>query len=144
MFPVDSKILMIDDSSFARGMLKNALKELKYWKILEAKDAKSAQSLMKEPEQKKDPIHLIITDIHMPEVNGLEFLRWVRAQPDFKSIPVIVLTSSQEKTEILEAGKVGVSHYIVKPFDAKILGDKMATTWQKHGQKYFESLKAAN
>lgn len=142
MFPTDSKILMIDDSSFARGMLKNALKELKFWKILEAKDAKSAQVLLQEPEQRKDPIHLIITDIHMPEVNGLEFLRWVRAQPDFKAVPVIVLTSSQEKTEILEAGKLGASHYIVKPFDSRMLGEKMASTWAKHGQKYFDSLKA--
>lgn len=142
MFPKDTKILVIDDSTFARGMLKSALKELNYWKILEAKDARMAQALMSEPEQAKEPVHLIMLDIHMPEVTGLSFLNWVRGQSQFKTVPVIVITSSQEKTDILEAGKLGVSHYVVKPFNAKVLEEKLTSTWQKHGQKYFESLKA--
>lgn len=142
MFPLDSKILIVDDSSFLLNNLKTALKELKYWKILEAKQARLAQGLMMEEEQIKDPVHLIITDLHMPDLSGLEFVRWVRTRD--KQVPVIVLTSSQEKTEIIEAGKLGVSHYMIKPFDTTTLKSKMESTFLKHGQKYIEGLKSAS
>lgn len=141
MFPTDSKILIVDDSSFARTMMKNCLRELKYWKILEAADAKQAQTLVVEDEQKKDPVHLAIVDIHMPELNGLGLLKWFREHKSLKSLPVIIVTSSQEKTEILEAGKLGVSHYVVKPFDTLTLKDRIGSTWVRHGAKFYEDLK---
>ncbi len=141
MFPSDAKILIVDDSNFARTMLKNSLRELKFWKILEAADAKTAHALMIEDEQKKDPVQLVIVDIHMPEVNGLMLLKWIREQEATKTMPVIIVTSSQEKNEILEAGKLGASHYVVKPFDMKTLKEKMISTWQKHGQKFAEGLR---
>jgi two-component system chemotaxis response regulator CheY len=140
MFPFEAKILIVDDSSFARTMLKSGLRELKYSKILEATDAKIAKGLFIEQEQVNHPVHLLICDIHMPDMSGLELLKWVRAQERLKKMPVIILTSSQEKTEILEAGKLGVSHYMVKPFDTLTLKDKISSTWQKHGQKFFESV----
>ena len=141
MFPVDTKILIVDDSSFARTVLKTGLRDLKFWKILEADSAKSAINILLEPEQKKDPVHLLIADVHMPEMNGLELLRWVRVQDRFRAMPVIILTTVQEKGGILEAGKLGVSHYMIKPFDSDTLRDRMTSTWEKHGQKYWEDLK---
>jgi two-component system chemotaxis response regulator CheY len=141
MFPLDSKILIVDDSTFARGHLKNGLKELKYWNTLEAADMKGALKIMLEYEHQANPIHLLFTDLHMPDHSGLEFLRWIRAQDKLKLLPVIVLTSSQEKKEILEAGKLGVSHYMIKPFDTHILREKITSTWSKHGEKYFETVK---
>jgi two-component system chemotaxis response regulator CheY len=141
MFPADSKIMVVDDSSFARTIVKNSLKELKYWKILEADNAKSAQDLFQEEEQKKDRVHLLICDIHMPNMNGIELLKWVRATESWKDLPVIILTSSQEKAEILEAGKLGASHFLIKPFDTAVLRDRLASTWTKHGEKWAASLK---
>jgi two-component system chemotaxis response regulator CheY len=135
MFPSDTKVLIVDDSSFARTMLKNNLRDLSFWKILEAANGKSAQDLMQGDEQAQDPVQLVIIDLHMPEVNGLAFLRWLRGHESFKEIPVIIVTSSQEKSEVFEAGKLGVSHYIVKPFDVDTLKTKLASTWQRHGQK---------
>ena len=140
MFPPDAKILIVDDSNFARSMLKNCLRDLKFWKILEAADAKTAQALMLEDEQQKDPVHLVIVDIHMPDVSGLALLKWLRDREQLKGLPVIIITSSQEKSEILEAGKLGASHYIVKPFDVATLKEKIASTWQKHGIKFLEAL----
>ncbi len=142
MFPVDSKILIVDDSSFARTMLKNSLVELKYWKLLEAQEARTAQKILLDEEQVKNPVHLVIVDIHMPEMSGLQLLKWLRERQTFKNLPVVILTSSQDKTEILEAGKLGVSHYMIKPFDMATLKEKLNSTWQKHGQKYFEVLGA--
>jgi two-component system, chemotaxis family, chemotaxis protein CheY len=141
MFPVDAKILIVDDSNFARTVLKNGLRDLKFWKIVEAESAKQAQYILNEDETKKDPIHLLIADIHMPEMSGLELLKWVRMQEHFKSLPVIILTTVQEKGGILEAGKLGVSHYMIKPFDTDTLRERITSAWEKHGQKYFEQAK---
>ncbi len=139
MFPVDAKILIVDDSNFSRTVLKNGLKEMKYWKILEADSAKNAKSLLIEDEQALQPVHLMIADVHMPEINGIELLRWVRAQERIKDMPVIILTTAQEKTAILEAGKLGVSHYMIKPYDIATLKDRLTSAWEKHGQKWYES-----
>ena len=139
MFPVDAKILIVDDSNFSRTVLKNGLKEMKYWKILEAESAKNAKSLLIEDEQVMQPVHLMIADVHMPEINGIELLRWVRAQEKIKNMPVIILTTAQEKTAILEAGKLGVSHYMIKPFDVSTLKDRLTSAWEKHGQKWYET-----
>ncbi len=139
MFPVESKILIVDDSHFSRTVLKSGLKEMKYWKILEADSAKAAKSLLQEDEQTKQPVHLMICDVHMPELSGLELLRWVRNQEVIKNLPVIILTTAQEKAAILEAGKLGVSHYMIKPFDAATLKERMASAWEKHGQKWVSS-----
>lgn len=141
MFPADAKILIVDDSQFSRKTLKDSLRTLKFWKILEAEDAKSAQQVLMEDEQIKDPVHLIISDLHMPEMNGLDLLKWVRDQDRIKAMPVIILTTVQEKDGILEAGKLGVSHYMIKPFDIATLKDRMVSTWNKHGQVYFQNSK---
>lgn len=139
MFPSDTKILIVDDSSFARTMVKKCLKELKFWKILEAVDAKEAQNLLQEKEQATDPVHLVICDIHMPTMSGIELVRWMRTQEQLKTLPVIILTSSQDKQQVLEVGKLGVSHFMIKPFDEKMLGEKLVSTWQKHGQTYVQT-----
>lgn len=140
MFPVDSKILIVDDSSFSRTILKNALREMKYWKILEANDSMAAQTLLLNDDQITDPVHLVIADIHMPEMTGLQLLKWIRVGDKMKNMPVIILTSSQDKSDILEAGKLGASQFIIKPFDVESLRERMTSTWARHGQKYVEAL----
>lgn len=137
MFPVDAKILVVDDSSFARTMIKNYLRDLKYWKILEASGAEEAKTMFTDDEHIRNPVHLLISDVRMPDQSGIDLLRWVRKQERIQNIPVIMLTASQDKKEILEAGKLGVSHYMIKPFDAEILAERMSSAWAKHGEKYF-------
>lgn len=142
MFPADTKILIVDDSSFARTILKNSLRELKFWKILEAQDAKEAKAHLEDPENAGDPIHLVICDIHMPEATGLQLLQWIREREFTKNLPVIILTASQDKSDILEAGRLAASQFIIKPFDTASLRDRMTATWNKHGQRYLESLRS--
>ena len=136
MFPSDAKILIVDDSSFSRNIVKNGLKELKYWKLYEAENAVNAQVTLAQEFKAGDPVQLMICDIHMPEMTGIELLKWVRARDVFKSLPVIIITSSQEKAEVLEAAKLGVSHFMIKPFDALTLKDRLTAAWDKHGQHY--------
>lgn len=138
MFPVDAKILVIDDSNFSRSMLMNALKSMKYWKLIEANGPRQAKDLMSEDEQATDPIHLVICDQQMPEVSGLDFIKWMRAQERYKNLPIIMLTSSQEREVIIEAGKLGISSYMIKPFDNATLKSRLTAVWEKHGQKFYE------
>lgn len=136
MFPTDAKILIVDDSSFSRNIIKNGLKELKYWKLFEAENAKTAQEYLLSEEKTSQPIHLMICDVHMPEMTGIELLKWVRSREQTKGLPVIILTSSQEKAEVIAAAKMGVSHFMIKPFDLMTLKDRLQSAWDKHGQTF--------
>lgn len=136
MFPSDAKILVVDDSSFARNIVKNGLKELKYWKLYEAENAINAQVTLAQEFKAGDPVQLVICDIHMPEMNGLELLKWIRSRDAFKSLPMIIITASQEKSEVVEAAKLGVSHFLIKPFDVATLKDRIKAAWDKHGHIY--------
>lgn len=140
MFPVDSKILIVDDSNFSRTVLKGALRDLKYWKIMEANSAMVAKALLVEDEQIKQPVHLMICDVHMPEQTGIDLLRWVRTEERLKTLPVIILTTAQEKAMILEAGKLGVSHYMIKPFEISTLKERMLSAWERHGARWCADL----
>ncbi len=140
MFPVDSKILIIDDSNFSRTVLKGALRDLRFWKIMEATSGAAAKAMLLEDEQAKQPVHLIICDIHMPEMSGLDLLRWIRTQEHSKNLPVIILTTAHEKEMIVEAGKLGISHYMIKPFDVSTLKDRMVSAWQRHGARWYNEL----
>ncbi len=136
MFPADAKILIVDDSSFSRNIVKSGLKELKYWKLFEADNAKVAQETVLQEEKTNHPIQLMICDVHMPEMSGIELLTWIRSRKETKGMPVIILTSSQEKAEVIQAAKLGVSHFMIKPFDIAILKDRLGSAWDKHGQSF--------
>jgi two-component system, chemotaxis family, chemotaxis protein CheY len=142
VFPLDSKILVVEDSSFSRTVTRNGLKELGFTRIMEAADAKIAKTLFLESEQIADPFHLLVADIHMPEVSGLELVRWLREHKSLSEIPIIILTSSQDKKEVLEAGMLGVGTYMIKPFEVSLLKERLESTWQRQGEKYLTKLKA--
>ena len=115
MLPLESKIMIVDDSSFARTLLKNSLRDLGYAKVLIAIDGEAGQGLLQEEEQLHDPVRLIILDVFMPGMSGVEFLRWLRSRPEFANLPVIMATTKPEKQQILEAAKLGISHFFTKP-----------------------------
>ena len=139
-YPQTTRILAIDDSGISRGQITTALRKLGFQDILVAASAIEAQALLQGPEIQTKPIHLIFCDIHMPEVTGLLFLRWLRAQKKFNLLPVIMLTASTATEEILEAASHGISNYMLKPFAAPVLIDKLASSWLKHGKTYRQSL----
>jgi two-component system chemotaxis response regulator CheY len=141
MFPKDSRILIVDDSSFSRTMMKSTLRDLGFAEIVEAGGAKEASGLLQDPKSSENPIQLLIIDIHMPEMSGLDLLRWVMGQDAFKDMPVIILTSSQDKSDVLQAGRLGVTHFMIKPFDAETLKERLASAWQRQGQKFYNRRK---
>jgi len=114
------KVLVVDDSAVMRQIIKKNLKELGFGELLEAENG--AAGLKKAGEE---PIDLIVSDWNMPNMTGLEFLKAVRADASLKGIAFIMVTSESDKEKIMEAVKAGVNQYIVKPFNAIQLEEKI-------------------
>lgn len=104
------KILVVDDSITMRRIIVNMLKTSGYEDIVEAGNGREALSLM-------EGITLVLTDWNMPVMDGLSFLKEVRAEPAYSGIPVIMVTTEGAQEEVLEALRNGASDYVVKPFN---------------------------
>ena len=116
----DLKILVVDDSLTMRRILVNTVNKAGYPSVNEAEDGRDA--LAKMMAGKYD---LLMTDWNMPNMSGLELVEAVRADANFKGIPILMVTTRNLKEDIINAIKIGVNGYIVKPFDAKTLNAKI-------------------
>jgi two-component system chemotaxis response regulator CheY len=114
------KVLVVDDSAVMRQIIKKNLKELGFTELSEAEDG--AAGLKKAGEESVD---LIVSDWNMPNMTGLEFLKAVRADAGIKGTAFIMVTSEADKEKIMEAVQAGVNQYIVKPFNAVQLEEKI-------------------
>lgn len=114
------KLLVVDDSSTMRRIIKNTLQRLGYEDILEAENGVEAWNLMNSSD-----IRILITDWNMPEMNGLDLVKKVRAEARYKDIPIIMVTTEGGKAEVITALKAGVNNYIVKPFTPQVLKEKL-------------------
>lgn len=118
--PANTKVLVVDDFATMRRIVKNILTQLGYKQIVEADDGTTAMDRLKQ-----EKIDLIISDWNMPKMTGLELLKNVRSSPDTANIPFIMVTAEAQQDNIILAVKAKVSQYIVKPFTADILGEKI-------------------
>jgi len=110
------KVLLIDDSSIMRMMLRSLLKQVDLNDIVEA--GNGLEGLAALGAQKAD---LIFLDLHMPQMDGAEFLEQLRKKPEYAAIPVIVVSSDAETTQADELKRLGASSYITKPFRVEAL-----------------------
>jgi two-component system chemotaxis response regulator CheY len=117
----DLTALVVDDFSTMRRIVKNILRDMEFKNILEAEDGTAALQVLST--QKVD---LIVSDWNMPRMSGLELLKHVRSTEDLKDTPFLMVTAEAQKENILEAVKAKVSNYIVKPFTAATLAEKLA------------------
>lgn len=117
---VKMKVLVVDDFATMRRIVKNILKQIGFTNILEAEDGKSALKMLQ-----SDKFDLIMCDWNMPEMPGIELLGKVRADEQLKGIPFVMVTAEAQKENIIEAVKAGVNSYIVKPFTAEIVEQKL-------------------
>ncbi len=114
------RILVVDDMATMRRIIKGLLEQLGFKNIDEAEDGKVA--LQKLKSQKYD---FVITDWNMPNMTGLELVQEIRKDPELKSMPVLMVTAEAKKENVLLAIKAGVNNYIVKPFTAEVLKEKI-------------------
>lgn len=114
------KILAVDDSPTMRRIIINTLKRAGYNDVTEASDGKDALVKMK-----VNSYNFIITDWNMPEMDGMEFVTNIRKSDDYKKIPILMVTTRSVQDDIVEAIRIGVNSYIVKPFTPETLKQKI-------------------
>jgi two-component system chemotaxis response regulator CheY len=114
------KFLVVDDFSTMRRIVKNLLQELGYSDITEADDGNTALPLLK-----AGSFDILITDWNMPGMAGLDLLKAVRADEKLSKMPVLMLTAEAKREQIVEAAQAGVSGYVIKPFTAITLKEKL-------------------
>jgi two-component system chemotaxis response regulator CheY len=119
---LNMKVLVVDDFLTMRRILKNILKQVGFKTMEEAEDGAQALDMIKNADPTFD---LIIADWNMPKMTGIELLKAIRADPELKHLPVIMVTAEAQKSRVLEAVQAGVSNYIVKPFTAETVKAKL-------------------
>lgn len=122
------KFLVVDDFSTMRRIVRNLLKELGFTNVEEAEDGVSALQKLK-----NGNIDFVITDWNMPNMTGIELLKKIRADAALKRLPVLMITAEAKKENIIEAAQSGASGYIVKPFTAAVLEEKLNKIFEKYG-----------
>lgn len=124
------KILIVDDFSTMRRIIKNLLRDLGFNNTSEADDGLTALPMLK-----AGSFDLLVTDWNMPGMQGIDLLKAVRADEDenLKNIPVLMVTAEQKKEQIVEAAQAGVNGYVVKPFTALILKEKLEKIFARIG-----------
>ncbi|MGQ9694874.1 MAG: response regulator [Thermodesulfobacteriota bacterium] len=120
MIDLKMKILVVDDFATMRRIIKNILRELGYENIFEADSGLSALEILK-----RENINFIISDWNMPQMSGIELLKAVRNSEVWQDMPFLMVTAEGQKENVLEAAKNKVSNYIVKPFTAEVLKEKI-------------------
>lgn len=122
------KILVVDDFSTMRRIIRNLLRELGFNNIFEADDGQSAL-----PKLQSGGIDFLITDWNMPGMTGIDLLRTVRADPNLAQLPVLMVTAEAKRDQIVEAAQAGVNGYVIKPFTAATLQEKIEKIFERLG-----------
>jgi two-component system, chemotaxis family, chemotaxis protein CheY len=126
----DMKILIVDDFSTMRRIVKNLLRDLGFTNTSEADDGLTALPMLQ-----GGKFDFLVTDWNMPGMQGIDLLKAVRSDPNLASLPVLMVTAESKKDQIVEAAQAGVNGYVVKPFTAATLKEKI--------DKIFERIEAA-
>lgn len=124
----DMKILIVDDFSTMRRIIKNLLRDLGYNNSAEADDGKTGLPMLQ-----SGNFDFLVTDWNMPGMSGIELLRAVRADEKLKDLPVLMVTAESKREQIVEAAEAGVNGYIVKPFTATTLKEKIDKIFERLG-----------
>ena len=122
------KFLVVDDFSTMRRIVRNLLKELGYNNVDEAEDG--AQGLQK---LKNGQFDFVVSDWNMPNMDGLQMLQAIRADPTLAKLPVLMVTAEAKKENIIAAAQAGANGYVVKPFTAAVLDEKLTKIFEKLG-----------
>ena len=122
------KILVVDDFSTMRRIIKNLLKDLGFANIQEADDGNTALPMLQQGD-----FDFVVTDWNMPGMQGIDLLRAIRADANLKHIPVLMVTAEAKKEQIVAAAQAGVNGYVIKPFTAATLKAKLAKIFERLG-----------
>ncbi|WP_241644863.1 chemotaxis response regulator CheY [Rosenbergiella metrosideri] len=120
--------LVVDDFTTMRRIVRNLLKELGFTNVDEAEDGQDALNKLQ-----AGNFDFVISDWNMPNMDGLALLKTLRAEERFANLPVLMVTAEAKKENIIAAAQAGASGYVVKPFTAAILEEKLNKIFEKYG-----------
>jgi len=122
------RILIVDDFSTMRRIVKNLLNNLGFMNTAEAEDGNSALVALR-----GSTFDFVVTDWNMPGMTGIELLKAIRNDPRLAKLPVLMVTAEAKREQIVEAAQCGVNGYIIKPFTAETLKDKLIKVFERLG-----------
>jgi len=120
------KILVVDDFSTMRRIIKNLLRDLGFNNTVEADDGKTALPILE-----AGGIDFLVTDWNMPGMTGIDLLKAVRANPDLRDMPILMVTAEAKREQIIMAAQAGVNGYVIKPFTAATLKEKIEKIFER-------------
>jgi two-component system chemotaxis response regulator CheY len=120
------KILVVDDFSTMRRIVKNLLRDLGFTNTVEADDGKTALPILE-----AGGIDFLVTDWNMPGMTGIDLLKAVRSNPKLVSLPVLMVTAEAKREQIVMAAQAGVNGYVIKPFTAATLKEKIEKVFER-------------
>ncbi|MES9995513.1 response regulator [Desulfovibrio aminophilus] len=123
---LNMRILVVDDFSTMRKIIKNILRQLGFTNVIEADDGSTGWESLN-----RENVDFIISDWNMPKMSGIEFLRKVRASEEYAELPFLMVTAEAQQENIIEAVQAKVSNYIVKPFTPETLNQKIQKIFGK-------------
>lgn len=123
------RILIVDDFSTMRRIVKNLLNDIGFTNTAEAEDGNAALALLRQ-----GGFQFVVTDWNMPGMTGIELLKNIRADPQLAKLPVLMVTAEQKREQIIEAAQAGVNGYIIKPFTAGTLQEKLDKIFERMAQ----------
>jgi two-component system chemotaxis response regulator CheY len=122
----NTRFLVVDDFSTMLRIVRNLLKELGYTNVDEAEDGVAALSKLK-----GGNFEFVVSDWNMPNMDGLDLLKNIRADPELSKLPVLMVTAEAKKENIIAAAQAGANGYVVKPFTAATLDEKLSKIFEK-------------
>ncbi len=125
----NTKFLVVDDFSTMRRIVRNLLKELGYTNVEEAEDGQDGLNKLKHGD-----FDFVVSDWNMPNMDGLTMLQNIRADASIASLPVLMVTAEAKKENIIAAAQAGANGYVVKPFTAATLDEKLSKIFEKLGK----------
>lgn len=120
------KILVVDDFSTMRRIVRNLLRDLGFNNIEEADDGNTALPMLR-----NGKFDFLVTDWNMPGMSGMELLQEIRADENLKNLPILMVTAEAKRDQIVAAAQAGVNGYVVKPFTAAVLKDKIEKIFER-------------
>ncbi|UCE71918.1 MAG: chemotaxis response regulator CheY [Nitrospiraceae bacterium] len=126
MYDLKMKVLVVDDFSTMRRIVKNLLKQIGFTSIEEAEDGEDAYAKLKD-----GGFGFVVSDWNMPNLDGLGLLKKVRGDAELKELPILMVTAEAEKEKVITAIQAGVNNYVVKPFTGELLKEKIDKIFDK-------------
>lgn len=131
MFPKKTRILIADDAEIIRQVVQQFFTELGYEDVEAVEDGQKAWERIRQTQSDGNPFELIVSDFTMPRMDGFALLKLVRAQPSLREVPFVMLSAESDREKVMEAIQLGVSQFVVKPFNLATFTEALKTAYRR-------------